>query len=302
MKKQFLFIAAVTSFFSVAGAQQDSSIAQLLANSPELTLPQVPLPDARGGALSYAHNIYNVWDPAAPLSYNQQPARVLAGAGVVIRNVRWGRTPADHKDYKWETVRIDPALIEKVIYGYKTLGTGHTLLVFIFKEGGVTSSLGGSARALTFGAEGWSREPYGYTIGHALKGRYPLIWSAATFESYADYVVGSSKTKILFKNTNLDKAQTARLFELLLARIEETNRGQETYNLFTNSCTNNPVNLINQVVPKAQRISLEVAGVTNLNAAIPVLAVKRYVKKGVLQPETAQIDVANFASFDILKI
>lgn len=300
MKKHALFLAVITTFFSVSQAQENTALDQLVGTSDlNITIPEAPLPD-RGPILD---SIYNTWDPAAPFSYSQAPALVLSNAGgvTVIKNVRSGPAPADHKSYAWETLTVKTALIEKVIFGYRTYGVGHSFLVFVFRDGGAVNSLGKSVRALTFGAEGWSREPYGYTLSHALNGRYPLIWAATTFESYTGYIT-AKKTDSFFKNMNLGPEQTARLFTLLIARIDETNRNKEMYNMFTNSCTNNPVNLINQVIPAGKRIALEVIGVTNPNSALPRLAVRKYTNNGTLRTETFRMGADNYALFDITRI
>lgn len=298
MKKTLLALFLTASFFSISQAQQTTALSQLIGGE-EINIPLAPLPD-RGGAIDYTLK----WDPEAPLSYNQNPALLLSNKDgeIVLKNVRWGRTPADHKSYSWETLTIKPALLEKAVYAYKTFGTGHTLLVFTFKEGGAVNSRGESVRALTFGAEGWSREPKGYNITHALAGKYPLIWLVTSFESYADYVVNYKKMEIFFKNIAIGPEETARLLALTLARVDETNRNKETYNLFSNSCTNNPVNLLNQVLPKEKRISLEVAGLANPTAAVPKYAVKKFTEKGALQAETWSIGEANYDTFDITKI
>ncbi|MDD2805243.1 MAG: DUF4105 domain-containing protein [Elusimicrobiales bacterium] len=298
MNKTFLALLSLAALASFSHAQQPA-FSQLPPPPAGLTVPQAPLPE-RGGAVDYTLG----WDADAPLSYAQRPAEVLSDKdGVaVLRAVRSGRTPADHKSYAWETVTVKAALLDKAIYAYKTFGTGHTFLVFTFKPGGAVDSRGTSLSALTFGAEGWSREPQGYNITHALAGKYPLIWLATTFESYADYTVNLKEKEIFFRNINIGPAQTARLFALLLARIDETNRNKETYNLFSNSCTNNPVNLLNQVLPEGQRISLEVAGLMNPNASVPKYAVKKYTENGALRRAEYSVGPGNFAAFDISKI
>lgn len=300
MKKHALALAAITALFSVSQAQDKAALDQLLGTSDvNIAIPEAPPPD-RGPVLD---SIYNTWDPAAPLSYSQAPALILSNTGglTVIKNVRSGAAPADHKSYAWETLTVKTALIDKVIFGYRTYGVGHSFLLFVFKEGGAINSLGKNVRALTFGAEGWSREPYGYTLSHALNGRYPLIWLATTFESYTGYIV-AKKTDSFFKNMNLGPERTARLFSLLIARIDETNRNKEMYNMFTNSCTNNPVNLINQVIPADKRIALEVIGVTNPYSALPRLAVRKYTNNGTLSAETFRMGADNYPQFDITKI
>ena len=108
--------------------------------------------------------------------------------------------------------------------------------------------------------------------------------------------------EIFFKNIDIGPEQASRLLALTLARVDETNRNKETYNLFSNSCTNNPVNLLNQVLPKEKRISLEVAGLMNPNASIPKYAVKKFTEKGALRAETFKIGQDNYSAFDITKI
>lgn len=299
MKRPLLAASALAVLFSVPAANAGPALSQLNSEGFALTIPEAPLPD-RGGAVDYTLG----WDDSAPLTYAQAPAAVAAGKDgtVTLTRVRYGRTPADHKNYEWKTVTVSPDLVEKAVYAYKTFGTGHTFLVFTFKAGGAVTEKGENLRALTFGAEGWSREPQGYNITHALAGKYPLIWLVTTFESYADYTVNYKQKEIFFRNLAIGPEQTRRLFGLLLARIDETNRNKETYNLFSNSCTNNPVDLINQVLPADKRISLEVAGLANPGAAIPKLAVKKYSAKGVLLPETFVLTPAGYAAFDITKI
>lgn len=297
MKKFLLTVCAVAGFASVSQARTDAALGQLPAY--DINIPEAALPD-RGGAVDYTLG----WDDDAPLTYAQAPAAVAPGKDgtVTLTKVRYGRTPADHKSYEWRTVTLKPELVEKALYAYKTFGTGHTFLVFTFREGGAVTDSGENLKALTIGAEGWSREPQGYNITHAIAGKYPLIWLATTFESYADYTVNFKQKEIFFRNINIGREQTLTLFRSLLARIDETNRNRETYNLFSNSCTNNPVNLLNGVLPEKQRISLTVIGLDNPNASVPKYAVKRYTEKGALRPEEFSVTPAGYASFDITKI
>jgi len=302
MNKNLLPLVIIAAFFSVSHAQQETALEQLIGPSDvSVSPPLAPLPKKTNDILA---SVYNSWDPAAPFSYDQNPALILPGdpGETFLNNVRSGPTPADHKSYTWETIRIKSALIEKAVFGYRTYGTGHSFLVFTFKPGGAVNARGENIQALTFGAEGWSREPYGYTLSHAMKGRYPLIWVATTFESYSDYIAGAKKRDTFLKNMNIGPVETSRLFSLLLARIDETNRNKETYNLFTNSCTNNPVNLINQVIPEGQRISLKAGGLMNPSAAIPKYAVKKYTANGTLQAGTFRMGPDNYEQFDITKI
>lgn len=297
MKKLLLTVCAMTGLSSFSSAQAVTAISQLPAY--DISIPEAALPD-RGGAVDYTLG----WDDAAPLTYAQAPAAVAPGKDgtVTLTKVRYGLTPADHKSYDWRTVTIKPDLVEKALYAYKTFGTGHTFLVFTFRDGGAVTDSGENLKALTFGAEGWSREPQGYNITHAIAGKYPLIWLVTTFESYADYTVNFKQKEIFFRNINIGRGETLALFRSLLARIDETNRNRETYNLFSNSCTNNPVNLLNGVLPEKQRISLTVIGLDNPNASIPKYAVKKYTERGALAPQGFRVGPDNYSSFDITKI
>lgn len=297
MKKLLLTICALAGLAAVSSAQAATALTQLPAY--DINIPEAALPD-RGGAVDYTLG----WDDSAPLTYAQAPAAVAPGkdGAVTLTKVRYGRTPADHKSYEWRTVTLKPELVEKALYAYKTFGTGHTFLVFTFRAGGAVTETGENLEALTFGAEGWSREPQGYNITHAIAGKYPLIWLATTFESYADYTVNFKRKEIFFRNINIGRGETLTLFRSLLARIDETNRNRETYNLFSNSCTNNPVSLLNEVLPENRRISLTVIGLDNPNASIPKYAVKKYTEKGALAPRGFRVGPDNYSSFDITKI
>ena len=261
-------------------------------------MPEIP-PPSRGDQISGAFH----WDPSAPFSYwqNRASAEFAADGTVIVRNVRAGKVPEDHKSYRWDAVTVRPELLDKAIYAYRTAGTGHTFLVFTFKEGGAVDGEGAAVNAITFGAEGWSREPHGYNIAQAIAGKYPLIWNASTFENYTEFEIWKKK-ETFFKSMTLDRVQTGALFAGVLARVIETNSSGEYYDLLHNSCTNNPVNLINAVVPEQQRISLEIAGITNPFAAIPVIAVRKFEKKGVLKPGKARLGPDNYSLFDITKI
>lgn len=261
----------------------------------EAEIPEPPYP-SRGDQISGAFH----WDATAPFSYwqNRAAAEFRPDGTVAVANVRAGRVPEDHKSYRWDTVTVRPALLDKAVYAYRTAGTGHTFLVFTFLPGGAVDAEGAGIAALTFGAEGWSREPYGYNIALAIAGKYPLIWNVTTFANYAEFEAWKKKDTF-FKGMNLDRGQTEALFAGTLSRVNETNANNEYYDLIRNSCTNNPINLINAVLPEEQRVSLEVAGVTNPAAAVPVIAVRKFEKKGVLKPGTSRMGPDNYASFDI---
>lgn len=296
MKIPLLTIAALTVLFSPAKAQENRAFSQLL-NETSLSIPVPPLPD-RGGQVSGAVS----WDPSAPFSYHQKPAEITSRgrSAVRIKNVRWGELPADKKSHSWETATVMPELLERAYYGYKTAGTGHSLLVFVFKKGGFVNSKGEASAALTIGAEGYTREPEGYNPVNGLLGRYPLIWNLSTLANYADFNINLKKTDVLLAPINISRADQLQLLEAALARIEKTNRAPgETYDTFSNNCTTLPVSLINPLLPDGQRIDMKTFFVPNPDAAFPKKAVAKYTELGALSPEITSLNKDTYKKLEV---
>lgn len=291
MKMQFLTIAALAVLFSPAKAQEGQAFSQLL-NETSLSIPVPPLPD-RGDQGSGAVS----WDPSAPFSYHQRQALVLArGAGTVtLKNVRWGALPADGKSHRWETAVIRPALIEKAYYGIKTSGAGHSLLVFVFKKGGFVNSRGEESRALTIGAESFTREP-GYSRTDDLLGRYPIGWNLTTLANYADFTVNSAGSPVELAGLNIPPAAQAELLLAALERMEQTILTPETHVLYANNCTTIAVSLVNRVLPEALRIAPKLAFAVNPDSAFPKKAVARYTRLGALSAERLELGRSNYNS------
>ena len=299
MKKTIL-LPLITLFLSAAASAADNSaLAQLgLLPEPAIEFSPVPYPAApKGGALSQISR----WDPDAPFMHCERPAEVaFQPGGAVIKNMRWGTVPADKQSYDWTAATVKPELLEKVFYGYKTMGVGHSFFVFVFKAGGITNDRGETTSAFTAGAEGWAREPHGYNVFHATAGKYPLIWSVTTLGSYADYTVNLRESELFLTPIALDRAQALELLSKTLERINQTNARKEIYESFSNNCTTNPVDLLNAVLPPAQHIKKTAfLGLANPDFTFPRYAVKRYTELGVISPSAIRIDQSNIASFNI---
>jgi len=296
MKIPLLTLAAAAVLFSPAKAQENRAFSQLL-NETSLSLPVPPLPD-RGDQVSGAVS----WDPSAPFSYHQRPAEIAARSrsAVKIKNVRWGDLPADKKSHNWETATVMPEMLEQAYYGYKTAGTGHSLLVFVFRKGGFLNSRGEASTALTVGAEGYTREPEGYNPVNGLLGRYPLIWNLSTLANYADFNINFKKADVFLAPINLSREDQLRLLDAALARIEKTNRAAgETYDTFSNNCTTLPVSLINPLLPEGRRIDMKTFFVPNPDASFPKKAVAKYTELGALSSEVTSLNKDTYKKLDV---
>jgi len=296
MKTKFLTIAAVAALLSPAKAQETQAFSQLLTET-SISIPVPPLPD-RGDQVSGAVS----WDPSAPFSHHQKPAEISARSrsAVKIKNVRWGELPADKKSHVWETATVMPEMLERAYYGYKNAGTGHSLLVFVFKNGGFVNSKGEASAALTIGAEGYTREPEGYNPVNGMLGRYPLIWNLSTLANYADFNITFKNADVFLAPINISREAQLQLLSAALARIEKTNRTPgETYDTFSNNCTTLPVSLLNALLPETQRIDMKTFFVPNPDAAFPKKAVARYTELGVLSAEVTSLNKDTYKKLDV---
>lgn len=274
-----LAAAAVLSLAAVP-ANAATAVSQLGSMSPAAYAPEVLAP-------SPAVSAEKRFDPNAPFNYAQRPAAASPEGGAwAVTNVRWGRLPADLKTYDWRTASVNPALLTGVYYGYKKAGVGHSFFVFSFSGGGFVSADGAEGGLMTTGAEGWSREPKGYNVVEGVRDLYPLIWNTTTLESYADYTVNKAHSELYLARINISPEKARELLLNTFARMNETNRSGEFYNGFTNNCTTNPVDLLNAVLPKKQRISGSV-----FSATFPVTAVHAYVRKDVLGPFSSHLEL-----------
>jgi hypothetical protein len=241
----------------------------------------------------------------APFAYDQVPAEVtyLDDETAVIANFRTGPLPQDRKSYTWQTLTVRLSGVARAIYSYTDSrfgGVGHTYTTYIFDAGAAHDGAGREVRALALGAEGRSRAPGGFSFVDALAGRYPLMWLAADFDSYADTSLNLYGTSLHFKRTALLRPQARALFLAALKRVQETNRDAEPYRLLKNSCAYNQALIYNSVLPAEQRIKLNPDGPPSLGAALPHLVLKRFQKNEVVLPHGAVLDAGNRHSFNIL--
>jgi hypothetical protein len=292
MKNYALTFALLAALLPAANAQPDTALSQLLdASSPSLQTPAAPLPD-RSAA----------WDASAPFSYHQKPAGIVSRgrSAVKVRNVRWGALPADGKSHRWETASVFPELLEKAYYGLRTAGTGHSFLVFVFKDGGFSNSSGETSRALTIGAEPYTRAPEGYVRSNDLLNRYPLVWNLTTLDNYADFNVNSYGSDVQLSPVNLPREETLRLLNAALEKVEAAAAAPQTHVLYANNCTTSAVALLNSALPENLRIPLKRLLLTNPDAAFPRKAVARYTELGVLSAGTLLFNSSNYAAAEKL--
>ena len=264
--------------------------------SQELSIPLPSMEEEKG----LVYNAVFGWDPDSPFTSHQRPAIIASNSNslIEIQNVRWGYSP--EQETNWEAAYINPQLLDKVYYGTKNKHTLHTVMVFVFKPGGFINSKGEDGITLIISVEGWYREEPGYSPTDGMKDRYPLIFKAATLKDYANYVIKKENQDLFLRTMNLSKNQELQLLEKVTERIIKNNNSGEWYHTLTNSCTIVPVQIYNSILPEEFQIKTEVlGGITNLNATWPPFALKRYIKNGLVNENSAiEINADNVDTFD----
>jgi hypothetical protein len=293
MKKN-IYAAALLAVLTAVPAAAQEAFYQL--SGAAAAVAQAPLP---AGAEKTS---FLAWDPSAPFSYHQKPAGIISASrsAVKLGNVRWGALPSDGMSHRWETATVMPELLEKVYYGLRTAGTGHSLLVFVFSDGGFTGPGGEASSALTIGAEPYTRAPEGYVRSNDLLGRYPLVWNLTTLGNYADFNVNSYGSDVELFPAAISREDGIRLLYAALEKVRRDAAAPGTHILYANNCTTSAVGLLDQVLPESRRIPLTSLGMTNPDAAFPRKAVARFTALGALAGPSIRLNAANFAAAERL--
>jgi len=295
--KTNLLAAVLLALLTPAKAGQAAAFSQLSVDpSASIQAPEAPKPEAVSKASPFA------WDPAAPFSYHQKPAEIVSRgrSAIKIRNVRWGALPADGRSHRWENAAVFPELLDKVYYGLRSAGTGHSLLVFVFQDGGFSDSKGEKSAALTIGAEPYTRAPEGYVRSNDLLGRYPLVWNLTTLDNYADFNVNSYGSDVELSPVNINREDAIRLLYAALEKVDQAAAAPGTHVLYANNCTTSAVGLLNSVLPEARNIPLRKLLMTNPDAAFPRKAVAGYTALGALSPDVIKLNDSNYAAAETL--
>ena len=307
MKKQFIlaiFILALIGNTLTLFANNENPIFSTDINineiqNQDLAIPLPQMEETKGDNVETYYNAFFGWDANSPFTKHQRPAIIASNTNdlIEIQNTRWGYTSKD--ETRWETVYINPKLLDKVYYGAKDCETGHTLFIFVFKPGGFVNSKGKDGIALTIGAEGWYREFPGYSPTDGMKDRYPLIFKATSLKDYADYTIYKEDNNLFLHTMNLTKEQEFQVLEKVIERIIKNNNSKELYHTINNSCTIIPVQIYNSILPKEQHIKTTTSiGTTSLTVAVPKLALKKYIKNGLVNPNPIKITADNVDKFN----
>lgn len=288
-----IYAAALLAILTAVPAAAQEAFSQL--SGAAATSVQAPLPAS-------AEKSFLSWDPSAPFSYHQKPAGIISASRseVKVANVRWGALPADGMSHRWEKAAVIPGLLKKVYYGLRTAGTGHSLLVFVFSDGGFTGPGGEVSSALTIGAEPYTRAPEGYVRSNDLLGRYPLVWNLTTLNNYADFNVNSYGSDVELFPAAISREDGIRLLYAALEKVGRDAAAPGTHVIYANNCTTSAVALLDQVLPENRRIPLTSLGLTNPDAAFPKKAVARFTAVGALAGPSIRLSASNFASAERL--
>jgi len=236
----------------------------------------------------------------------RRPARLLADDGSVmtISNVRWSTGTILESEFDWATAKIRPDMIKNAYFVKKPFPpewiAGHSLLLFTFKDGGLTDDKGNKSAGLVISVEAYLTEGQTYSITQGLKNNFFIVWTLATWEDYASRVVQYEKDapKLILYPFNFGDSQKSALLRESLKQAT-VNRAGEYYHTVTNSCTNNLVIVINNVLPDSKKIRMWTIPslVYNFRATMPVWVPPLLQKKGIIGGELPAIDINNFGSF-----
>jgi hypothetical protein len=251
--------------------------------------------------------------PVPPIEYAdyQKPARLLSASDeqVVIQDVRWGigQDPATttlKARHTWENVTIRPEMLDDAYFVLKPffpeLIAAHSLFVFSFKPGGMTSASGEQAQALALTIEAYKKLGQSYGLIKCFKKNFDIVWNLTTWANYATLNVryNTSKDKqLLFYPLKITREQK---LALLRETIKQAcvNRKGEYYHTTRNNCTNNLVMLLNSVLPAGLRTKLwTIPGmVYNFKATMPISVGKMLRKKGLIGEPLPAVTPKNFTT------
>ncbi|MBI4056539.1 MAG: DUF4105 domain-containing protein [Elusimicrobia bacterium] len=241
-------------------------------------------------------------DPSAPVPPTehvdfQRPAQLVSHVGQrwEVGNVRWG----EEKPSTWETVTIDPSLIEKVYFAQKPFAkeklVAHTFLVFRFKPGGAINNRGEETRSLVLSVEAYMRKSDKKLDLRkaAVKKEYPIVWMLSQWENYLTNACRDKSERLVLYPTAFSKEQSVSLLHEALQQAT-VNRAGEFYNTRRNNCTNNILILFNHVLSRPIPLWTIPGTIYNLRATNSTWATVLLRERGIIGESLPEINPTNY--------
>ena len=228
----------------------------------------------------------------------QKPTRQLEqlpDGKVRLDSIRWGLNEegerADWTGSFGEAV-LDPAQVKNVYLGVKPFSpralAAHSTLIFEMAEP-IQGPEGRVDAGLVLSMEARLRAGEQYKLLKTLNGKYEVVYQLGTL---TDLMQKSTRKEANQQYRYLLDLEPSQKQELLKRTLEAAvaERGQERYNLFTNSCHSVAIDLVNSVVPEDQQMDRWLLpGVYNPLAAFPPYADILFARQDLLADTNAVV-------------
>jgi len=222
--------------FAAAAKAQGPALDDLLAAPQALTL-DIPAP-----VLAPAETFPEFEQdrkPAKQIS-NSNGLRLLGG-------VRFERAAAADV-YAWRELSVEDAKLDEVYWGYRSGGTGHSFLMFTFKDG--AKSDGKNVRGLVVEVLPWKKkgeEFAPFTAG--ISGKYDLVWNLVSWDSFLESSIVKSGLTIDVYPLKFSREEKLRLLDEAIKESTRDYKG-EKYHTFFNSCSTNALKVVTRATGK----------------------------------------------------
>lgn len=224
----------------------------------------------------------------SPLQRPTQKLEATADGKVRLDSIRWGLNEqgqrADWTGEFGEAV-LDPAQVKNVYLGVKPFSpralAAHSTLIFEMAEP-IQGPDGRSDSGLVLSMEARLRAGEQYKLLKTLNGKYEVVYQLGTL---TDLMQKSTRKEANQQYRYLLDLEPSQKQELLKRALEAAvaERGEERYNLFTNSCHSVAIDLVNSVVPEDQQMKRWLLpGVYNPLAAFPPYADILFARQDLL--------------------
>jgi hypothetical protein len=195
---------------------------------------------------------------------DQTPSQLISknGSEYTVSNFRWGFKEAEGNPDDWAvdngTTKIDASKVKEVYLAIEPFApeivAGHGLMVFEMEEDGAIEGPDGR-KDFGFAVSVEARKRVGdeYGLAKGMKKNFGMIYQLGSLSDQVQKVTRQRNHKLILNRLVLNDDQKQELIhDALDASVED--RLGEWYHTLTNSCYTASVDLINDVVPKKQKM------------------------------------------------
>ena len=235
---------------------------------------------------------------------DQRAAKLLSGApggpAATLSNVRWGFVEQGPKQ-AWKPVfqntTVRTGQVKEVFVMMEPFKpewlAAHGMLGFEFKKDRpLVGANGKRARGLVLSVEAHLEKNEPYNLIDGMKDKFEIVYQMSTMKDIYQKCLVKQGHKLIKHKLRLTQAQKDALLQNTLAAAVK-DRSSETYHTTRNSCYQNVQRLINEVVPRRQRVRQWLVrvplpggrkvGIYNPVATMPKLGPRALAQKGLIR-------------------